>query len=120
MSHYLLAVHTNATPVGEPRSEEQMRDGFARIAALEAEMNAAGALQLSGRLTDGVDARVVRSSNGRVVATDGPYAESKEILGGFYIIEADDLDAALAWASKTSEAIGMPIEVRPFVDMRVG
>ncbi|TMK46817.1 MAG: hypothetical protein E6G55_04305, partial [Actinobacteria bacterium] len=46
--------------------------------------------------------------------TDGPFAESKEHLGGFYIIETDDLAAALVWASKTTEAVGKPIEVRPF------
>jgi len=53
-------------------------------------------------------------SEGRVLTTDGPFAESKEHLGGFYIIETDDLDAALVWASKTTEAVGKPIEVRPF------
>jgi hypothetical protein len=49
-----------------------------------------------------------------VLRTDGPYVESKEHLGGFYIIEADDLESALVWASKTSAAVGHPIEVRPF------
>ena len=53
-------------------------------------------------------------SDGEVLTTDGPFAESKEHLGGFYIIEADDLDAALAWASKTTAAVAKPIEVRPF------
>ena len=48
------------------------------------------------------------------VTTDGPFAESKEHLGGFYIIEADDLDAALAWAAQVTGAIKVPIEVRPF------
>jgi len=51
-----------------------------------------------------------------VLTTDGPFAESKEHLGGFYIIEAEDLDAALAWASKTIAAVKHPIEVRPFRD----
>ncbi len=62
--------------------------------------------------------RVVRPSNGRVRAIDGPYAETKEQLGGFYIIEASDLDAAMEWASKVTLAIDTPIEVRPFVDTR--
>jgi hypothetical protein len=53
-------------------------------------------------------------SDGELLTTDGPFAESKEHLGGFYIIEANDLDAALAWAAKTTEAVGSPIEVRPF------
>jgi hypothetical protein len=53
-------------------------------------------------------------SDGEVVTTDGPFAESKEHLAGFYIIEAEDLDAALGWASKVTAAINAPIEVRPF------
>ena len=56
-------------------------------------------------------------TGGELLTTDGPFAESKEHLGGFYIIEAADLDAALAWASKTTEAVGQPIEVRPFWEM---
>jgi hypothetical protein len=60
----------------------------------------------------------VRMSDGEVLTTDGPFAESKEHLGGFYIIEAGDLDAALAWASKTADCVKRPIEVRPFADVR--
>ena len=56
----------------------------------------------------------MRVSGAEVLTTDGPFVESKEQLGGFYIIEADDLDAALAWATKTSEAVSHAIEVRPF------
>ena len=57
---------------------------------------------------------MVQASNGKVMTTDGPYAEAKEAIAGFYIVNANDLDAALAWASKTSAAINEPIEVRPF------
>ena len=53
---------------------------------------------------------------GDALTTDGPFVESKEHLAGFYIVEADDLDAALGWATRTSTIIGMPIEVRPFWD----
>ena len=81
-------------------------------------MRAANALVFSGRLGGPTEARVVRTSNGRVRAIDGPYAETKEQLGGFYIIEASDLNAAVEWASKISLAIETPIEVRPFVDSR--
>ena len=49
--------------------------------------------------------------------TDGPFAETKEHMGGFYIVDAPDLDAALAWASKVTDAIDTPIEVRPFMDV---
>jgi hypothetical protein len=59
-------------------------------------------------------ATVVSSSDGDPVMTDGPFVESKEHIGGFYVINAEDLDAALAWAGKTAEATNHPIEVRPF------
>src|SRR6266550_3418684 len=57
-------------------------------------------------------------TNGEVLTTDGPFVESKEHLGGFYIIQADNLDAALAWATKVTKTIQRPIEVWPFVDVR--
>jgi len=53
-------------------------------------------------------------SDGEALTTDGPFAEAKEHLGGFYIIEAEDRDSALAWASKVTTAVAKPIEVRPF------
>jgi hypothetical protein len=81
-------------------------------------MKATGAWLFSGRLTEPDLATVVRASGGDVVTTDGPFVESKEHLAGFYIVEADDLDAALGWAAKTSAIIGMPIEVRPFWDTK--
>ena len=88
------------------------------MVALEEEMKATGAWLFSGRLTEPDMATVVRASAGDALTTDGPFVESKEHLAGFYIVEADDLDAALGWARKTSAIIGMPIEVRPFWDTR--
>jgi hypothetical protein len=114
MTQYLLSVHTADAGPSQPMTEEEMRQGFEPIAALEREMKSAGALVFSGRLTEPGLATVVRSKGGRVLMTDGPYAEAKEAIGGFYIVEAETQDAALGWASKTSDAIGMPIEVRPF------
>ena len=75
-----------------------------------------GAWVFGGRLHEPGTATVVRVSGGEMLTTDGPFAESREHLGGFYIVAAEDLDAALAWASKTSAIIGAPIEVRPFQD----
>lgn len=118
MARYLLSVHTGNGSAPEKMTEEEMRRGYEQIATLEAEMNAARALVFSGRLHDPDRARVVRPSKGRIRATDGPYAETKEHLGGFYIIDAPDIDAALDWASKVSLAIDTPIEVRPFFDSR--
>jgi hypothetical protein len=113
MTHYLLSVHTNDEPA-EPMTAEEMHRSQERIGALEAEMKASDALVLSGRLHGPETARVVRVADGEVITTDGPFLEAKEQIGGFYIIEAENLDAALGWASKTSAAINMPIEVRPF------
>ena len=118
MATYLLSVHTNEDASRPPMSDEDMRRGYAAITALESEMTAADALRFSGRLTEPASASVVHARNGSVMTTDGPFIESKESIGGFYIIEAPDLDAALGWAARTSAAVGMPIELRPFVDSR--
>lgn len=115
MSHYLLSVHVaQGQAHQEPPSPEAMQEMMGRVVALEAEMEETGTFVFGGRLTDADAATVVRGSDGDVVMMDGPYAESKEHIGGFYIINADDLDAALAWATKVGHAIGAPIEVRPF------
>jgi hypothetical protein len=113
MTHYLLSVHSAGVAPDEGMTDEQMQ-GFAQIGILESEMKSAGALVFSGRLDDPETATVVRVTDDEVTTTDGPYIESKESIGGFYIIRADDLDAALGWAAKTSAAVHMPIEVRPF------
>jgi hypothetical protein len=114
MARYLLSVHSVEGEAREPMTEEQMQRFMKQIGALEEEMKSAGAWVFSGRLHEPDTATVVRMSEGEVLTTDGPFAESKEHLGGFYIIEAEDLDAALAWASKTTAAVSKPIEVRPF------
>jgi hypothetical protein len=116
MTRYLLSVHTGTAVVREPMTEEEMRRGWEQIGGLEAEMKAANALVFSGRLLEPDGARVVRPSQGRVRTTDGPFAETKEHLGGFYILEARDLDAALIWASRVTLAIDTPIEVRAFTE----
>jgi hypothetical protein len=114
MTQYLLSVHTIDGEAREPMTAEDMAQSYNQIGVLEKEMKSAGAWLFSGRLHEPDTATVVRMSGGEVLTTDGPFVESKEHLGGFYIIEADDLDAALAWASKVTAAVGRPIEVRPF------
>jgi len=118
MPQYLLSLHTVEGEAREPMTDEQMQEMMRRIGELEGEMNAASALVYSGRLADADDAKVVRVKEGKAMTTDGPFAETKEHLGGFYIVDAHDLDSALSWASKTSACIGQPIEVRPFFDTR--
>lgn len=82
---------------------------------LEADIKAAGAWVFGGRLHDPSTATVVRATGDDVMITDSPFAETKDHLGGFYVLRTDDLDAALAWASKVSALIGTSIEVRPFL-----
>jgi hypothetical protein len=120
MAQYLLSVHTADGEPREPMSEERMRELMERIGELEGEMHAAGALVHSGRLADAGSAKVVRAERDEVFTTDGPFVETKEHLGGFYIVEAKDLDEALSWGAKTAACIGRPIEVRPFVAARGG
>src|SRR5437763_2065869 len=114
MPQSLLSVHRVEGEVRDPMSEEERRQFMVRVAVLEQEMKSAGAWLFGGALHEPDTATVVRVSDGEVLTTDGPFAESKEHLGGFYIIEAENLDAALAWASKTTAAVSKPIEVRPF------
>jgi hypothetical protein len=114
MAQYLLSLHSVEGEVGPSMTDEEMQHSWEEIQALNEEMKAAGAWVFGGALHEPDTATVVRVSEGEVLTTDGPFAESKEHLGGFYIIEADDLDAALGWASKTAAAVRKPIEVRPF------
>jgi hypothetical protein len=120
MAQYLLALHTVEGEAREPMTEEHMQELMRGIGELEQEMNAADALVYSARLADADAARVVRVERGETLTTDGPFAETKEHLGGFYIVNADDIDEALSWASKTSACVGRPIEVRPLVGARGG
>jgi hypothetical protein len=114
MAKYLLSVHTGSAVPSEQTTEAAMRSGYERVMELEDEMRAERVLVLGGRLMDPDQARVVRPVKHRVHAVDGPYIETKEWLGGFYVIEAKDDDDALAWASKVTLAIDTPIEIRPF------
>jgi hypothetical protein len=114
MKQYLLAVHMVE---GEPvPSEAEMQQAYKRVDALNEEIKAAGAWVFAGGLHPPAVATVVRAQSGQVITTDGPFAETKEQLGGFWVIQAADLDSALEWAAKGSAACGGPVEVRPFQD----
>jgi hypothetical protein len=113
MPQYLLSVFQEEG--AEPPSPERAEMIMARVAAVQQEMKAAGAWVFFGALTDASSATVVRAADGEVSMTDGPYAEAKEQIGGFTVIEAADLDEALEWARKGSEACMWPVEVRPFL-----
>jgi hypothetical protein len=114
MARYMLSVHSREGEVRDQPTPEEMQQSHARLRQIEQEMSTTGAWVFSGRLHPPDTATVVRESDGELLTTDGPFTESKEYLGGFYIIEAADLDAALGWAAKVTTAIKAPIEVRPF------
>jgi hypothetical protein len=112
MKQYLLAVHMVE---GQPLPpEDEIQRMYKQVDAFNAELQSAGAWVFAGGLHPPTTATVVRAQGGQVVTTDGPFAETKEQLGGFWVIKAADLDAALDWAAKGSAACGGPVEVRPF------
>lgn len=113
MKQYLLSVYE---PEGDPPPPDELNAIMQRVHALQAELKAAGVWVFSGGLHAPSTATVVRVKDGDVITTDGPYVEGKEHIGGFTIIRAPDLDAALEWGRKAARAITLPIEVRPFRD----
>jgi hypothetical protein len=114
MSQYLLSVWHDDTDYDMDFETPEAKRMIAQVDAFNAEVQEAGAWVFAGGLHPPPSATVVRNVDGEVTMTDGPYAESKEQMGGFWVIEASDLDAALEWARKASVACEGPVEVRPF------
>jgi hypothetical protein len=114
MPQYLVAIQHPDNYDGSAEGEAMMRD----IHALNEEMMAAGARVFAGGLTAASSAKSLRAQpNGEVLVTDGPYLEAKEHIGGFWILEAANLDEALAWGRKAVVACRAPVEVRAFLAM---
>jgi hypothetical protein len=114
MKQYLLSVHgAQGDPLPPPDVMQKM---FADVDKVNQEMMAKGVWVFGGGLTDPSDATVVRVEKGQPMLTDGPFVETKEQLGGFWVIKANDLDEALDWARKATVACQGPVEVRPFQD----
>jgi hypothetical protein len=114
VDQYLLSTFGGQDDARARMTPEEMEAFMRRVAALEADMEATGTWVFGGALHGPDSATVVHASDGDVLMTDGPFVEAKEHIAGFYIINADDLDAALSWARKVVDAIQHPIEVRPF------
>jgi len=114
LKQYLLSIYQ---PDGDPPPPEVLEPIMADISALDDELRASGAWVFNGGMYPPDTATVLRATDGGVVVTDGPYAEGKEHIGGFWVIRAPDLDAALGWARKATRACTLPVEVRPMVDM---
>ena len=115
MKQYLLAVYSEEGGA-DALSQEEMQRAYQAVDAFNGAVQAAGAWVFAGGLHPSSTATVVRAQGGQVITTDGPYAETKEQIGGFWVIKAADLDAALAWAAKATQACKGPVEVRPFQD----
>lgn len=114
MTQFLVAIHHPDNYDASREDEAMHRD----IDALNEEMQAAGARLFAGGLRPVSDARSLRAKpDGKVLITDGPYLETKEHIGGFWILEAANLDEALAWGRKAVAACRAPVEVRPFFNM---
>ena len=113
MRQYLLSVYQ---PDGPPPPDVDLEKVMRDIDELHEELKAAGAWVFDGGLHPASTATVVRVRDDEVLITDGPYAEGKEHVGGFTIIRAPDLDAALEWGRKAARATTLPVEVRPFHD----
>jgi hypothetical protein len=116
MAHYLLSVHgpVERAEFGDYGSKEAMEAAFAATGVFNDKLQSAGYFVFGGGLAPASTATVVDGQGETPVMTDGPYLESKEVIGGFWVIDAPDLDVALALAAEGSKACGGKVEVRPF------
>jgi hypothetical protein len=116
MTHYLLAVHGPAEmdEFGNYGSKKEMEEAFAATGAFNEKLHADGNWVFAGGLQSASTATVVDGQGETPVMTDGPYLETKEIIGGFWVIAAPDLDVALKLAAEGSKACRGKVEVRPF------
>lgn len=115
MAQYLMSVWHDDDYVVDFTSDEAQRL-FAKVGAYNDELTSSGAWVFGGGLQPASSATVLRATDSGVSMTDGPYAETKEQMGGFWVIEAPDFDAALEWARKAAAACEGPVELRPFQD----
>ena len=116
---YMLLIYSNEASYGQMTQEQGAAMTGAFMAYTEA-LVAAGVMVKGDRLQSVANATTIRSPNGEAQIHDGPFAETKEQLGGYYLIETPDLDAALAWAKKCPGTQVGSVEVRPIFAMPEG
>ena len=116
---YLILIQSNARSLAawEKMTDEQRMDLGRGHMKLNQEMADAGVHVASEGLADPSLAKWVSVRDGRAIASDGPYAEVKEHLAGFYLIDCEGMDEAVAWAAKVPDAAITEVEVRPILDM---
>jgi hypothetical protein len=117
MKQYLLSIYHPDEPIPDPGVMEKI---YQDVSAVNDELQAAGAWVFAGGLYPSTTATVLRVRDGDVLVTDGPFAEGKEHIGGFWVIKAPDLDAALEWGRKATRACAAPVEVRPLREQAEG
>ncbi|MFJ5957468.1 YciI family protein [Paenarthrobacter sp. NPDC092416] len=110
MTYYMLNIYQ---PDGTIPPPEQLDRIMSDVETLNDEIKSAGSWVFTGGMHPASDSTVLRPDNGTVLTTDGPFVEGKEHIGGFWVIQAEDLDAALNWGRKAATATTLPIEVRP-------
>ena len=113
MTQYLLSVHMVEGEDAYP-NEEEMEQAFKDTGVLNDLMQEKGVWVFAGGLHPADTATVVRAQGEEIVTTDGPFSEAKEHIGGFWVIECNNLDEALEWAGKATKACRGAVEVRPF------
>jgi hypothetical protein len=113
---YMLLIFDDERVWGEMSEDERSRL-YAEYGVFTDELREAGALVSADQLQPSTTATSVRVRDGETLTTDGPFAETKEQLGGYYLIEAESLDEAIEWAAKIPSAKGGTIEVRPVVHL---
>ena len=116
---YLILIHRNprSRELWEEFSEEQQAQGYAAYARLDEELRASGELIVSEALADPSTGKRVSVDNGRVMATDGPFAEVKEQLAGIYLVDCESLERAVEIAGRIPGADYLSVEVRPVLDL---
>jgi hypothetical protein len=113
MRQYLLSIYQ---PDGDPPPPALLDKVMREVDAVIDDAKVAGAWVFNGGLRPPTTATVVRLRHRRLLQTDGPFAETKEHIGGFLVIRAPDLESALEWGRRVAQATTLPIEVRPFED----
>ncbi|MBT2596364.1 YciI family protein [Arthrobacter sp. ISL-72] len=111
MPQYLLSIYQPDGPVPDAEFLEPI---MRELDGLNQEMKAAGAWVFAAGLHPADTATVLRPQGDEVLITDGPFTEGKEHIGGFTVIDVDDLDAALGWGGRLAKIVTLPVEVRPF------
>ena len=114
MPQYMLSVHHDGTEDFDSIPQEELQQMFADVDAFNDEVRQAGKWVFAGGLEPIEATTLVDGTGESPVITDGPFSESKEYLGGFWVITAADLDEALDWAARGSKACRGKVEVRPF------